>query len=67
MLVAIAKGVVLLYVLAVFTTIMIFLTLWVASPHSTTAGCSAPHVMEQRPDNGTSRPSLRRTESGIDI
>lgn len=50
-----------------FITIMIYLMLLVASQPSKTAACFAPHVMEQRPDNETFRPSPSRIAPGINI
>jgi hypothetical protein len=62
-----ARGAAVGLVLAVFITIMTCLTLLVGSLLSTTAACFAPHVMEQKPEGETSRPSLNLTEPGIDI
>jgi hypothetical protein len=64
---AIAKGAALGLVLGGSITIMIFLMLLVVNQPSPTAACFAPHVMEQKPDSETSRPSPSRTELGIDI
>jgi hypothetical protein len=67
MLEGIVKGVALLFALATFITITIFLTLLGANLRSTTAAFSAPTATEQKQECETSRPSPSQTESGIDI
>jgi hypothetical protein len=63
----IAKVVLLACIPAALITIIFYLLASVVHPTWQTAKCYAPHVMEQKRDNKTSRPSPSRTELGIDI